>query len=348
MKISASLRLLMGLAIAASCASAARAQATGANLPEADALVTFNVGRVVNEAFPRVLSAEQLASVQSALAKAKQVAGFDIGSIDSAVVALRFNRSAPLSRPDILVVAHGSFNADALLSLLKIGLPGKYREEKYGAKTLTLLKAADLMKPKGPAATATPEEIALVALDGGTLAAGIPAYVKAAVDADGGKNRIKPELVQLAARESSALISVAGLVPAGFLSGIVPKEAQGNEEITRLLGSIEQVLLALNMDAQAFPASLVLKINTADNARTIAGLLQTIIQFGSASVTDKNAKTILESIKITSQDTEVQVRTLLPQDMVASFVRGLFTSSPKPAETKSEPKPEAKPETKKP
>jgi hypothetical protein len=95
------------------------------------------------------------------------------------------------------------------------------------------------------------------------------------------------------------------------------------------------------MDAQAFPLSLMLKANTAENAHAIAGLLQALAQFGT-NVTDKNVKPIVDALKITSQDTEVQVRTVLPQDIVASFVRGLFSSPAKLAEPKTEPKPETK------
>lgn len=317
------------------CATATRAQSVITNLPESDAVVTGNMRRIVNETLPRLLTAEQMAGVQSALAKAKQVAGFDINNIETAVVGLRLNRSAPLSMPSMLLVMRGSFKADALVSLVKLGLAGKTHDEKYGAKTLTLLKLNDLMPSGGSAVTSRAVEIAVVALDGGTIAAGVPAYVKAAIDADTGKNRIRPELVQLVGREPDSLIRIAGLVPQGLFASILPKETQGNEEIARLAGSIEQIYISLNMDAQAYPVSLMLKANTAENAHAIAGFLQTLMQLGT-SVTDKNVKTIVDALKITSQDTEVQVRTVLPQDIVASFVRGLFSSPAKPAEPKKQ------------
>ena len=313
------------------CAAATPAQNLITNLPESDAVVTVNPRRIVNEALPRLLTAEQMTRVQAALAKAKQIAGFDVSNIEAAVVGLRLNRSAPLSMPGMMFVMRGSFNADALVSLLKIGFAGKYQDEKYGAKTLTLMKLSDLMQNSSATPQAT--QVAIVALDGGTIAIGIPAYVKAALDADTGKNRIKPELVRLAGREPNALIALAGLVPQGFFTGILPKETQGNEEIARLAASIEQIYLGLNMDAQAFPLSLVLKTSTAQNAHAVAGFLQMIAQFGTG-VTDKNFKAVVEALKITSQDTEVQVRTVLPQEVIAPFVRGLLSSPAKPAETK--------------
>src|SRR5437868_8381463 len=209
-----SLRFMLIVTAIVTCATPTRAQSVITNLPESDAVATVNVRRIVNETLPRLLTVEQMSSVQSALAKAKKVAGFDVSNIETAVVGLRLNRSAPLAMPSMLLVMRGSFNADALVSLLKIGLAGKTHDEKYGAKTLTLLKLNDVMPTGGSAATSRAVEIAIVALDGGTIAAGVPAYVKAAVDATG-KNRIKPELVQLVGREPNSLIAIAGLVPQG-------------------------------------------------------------------------------------------------------------------------------------
>jgi hypothetical protein len=234
----------------------------------------------------------------------------------------------------MLLVMRGSFNADAIVSLMKIGLKDKAHAETYGSKTLTVLKLTDLMPTGGP--TARPVDVALVALDGGTLMIGATAYVKAALDAGDGKGRIKSELVQLLAREPESLVSVAALVPPGMFSSLLPKGGDGNEELGRLAGSIEQLYVGLNMDAQGFPLTLMLKSNSAENAHAIAGLLQTIAQMG-MNTTDKNVKPILEALKVTSQETEVMIRTTLPQEMMASFVRGILSpKKPAPAEQKKQ------------
>jgi hypothetical protein len=330
MKKLSTVRRLLLIAPILLVAATTRAQSVVSNLPESDAVVTINARRIVGETLPRLLSAEQMTSVQAALAKAKQVAGFDVANIESAVVGLRLNRGTPLSAPSILLVMRGSFNADAIVSLMKIGLKDKIHDEKYGTKTLALLKLTDLMPTGTP--SARPVDVALVALDGGTLMLGATSYVKAALDADGGKGRIKPELVQLLGREPESLVRVAALVPPGLLAGLLPKGGEGGEEIGRLAGSIEQLYLGLNMDAQGFPLTLVLKSSTAENAHAIAGLIQAVAQMG-ANTTDKNVKPIIAALKVTSQETEVQVRTTLPQDMMASFVRGILSPA-KPAEPK--------------
>lgn len=332
MKKLSTLRTLLLIAPILLCAAPTRAQSAVANLPESDAVVTINARRIIGETLPRLLTAEQMTGVQSALDKAKKVANFDIASIESAVIGLRLNHGAPLSAPSMLLVMRGSFNADAIVSLMKIGMKEKIHDEKYGAKTLTLLKLTDLMPSNTPTAHAV--DIALVALDGSTLMVGATSYVKAALDAGDGKGRIKPELAQLLAREPESLVRLAALVPPGMFNSFLPKGGDGGEEIGRLVSSIEQLYVGLNMDAQGFPLTLMLKSNSAENAHAIAGLLQTVAQMG-ANTTDKNVKPILEALKVTSQETEVQIRTTLPQEIMASFVRGILSpKKPAPAEPK--------------
>src|SRR5690349_22004595 len=130
MKKHSIVRLLFLIAPMLLCAAPTRAQTVVANLPESDAVVTINARRIVGETLPRLLTTEQMAGVQAALDKAKKVANFDVASIESAVIGMRLNRSKLLSAPSMLLVMRGSFNADAIVSLMKIGLKDKLHDEK--------------------------------------------------------------------------------------------------------------------------------------------------------------------------------------------------------------------------
>src|ERR1700759_4037641 len=88
------IHLPLVIAVMAVFAVATPAQNLVNNLPDSDAVITINLRRIFSETLPRVLPAEQMTSFQATLAKAKQVAGFDVNNIDSAIVGLRFNRSA--------------------------------------------------------------------------------------------------------------------------------------------------------------------------------------------------------------------------------------------------------------
>src|SRR2546423_15334893 len=108
-----SLRFILILTAIVPLPTTTRAQSVITNLPESDAVATVNVRRIVNETLPRLLTAEQMSGVQSALAKAKKVAGFDVSNIETAVVGLRLNPTAPLTQPRMLLVVRGSLHARA-------------------------------------------------------------------------------------------------------------------------------------------------------------------------------------------------------------------------------------------
>jgi hypothetical protein len=342
MKKVAGLRFLACvIAVAASSASAlaqtSSPPAKGAlpSLPESDALVCLNLRRILNEALPRVLPEKQLAEMRSGLDKVKQMSGIDINGLDNAVLALRVSKaSSGLPTPDLLFVVRGAFNADALLSLMRMGLQGKYQEEKYGTKTLTTLKISDLMKSgdgkSGPAIPGV-SEISVAALDAGTLAAGNPDYLKAAIDSESGQKQIKPELAALATRDPGALLSVAAIIPPGFLSGLLPKEAQGNEEINKLISGIDQVYLSLGMDAKDFTLILAIRTASADHARTLKGLAEMGAQGLGGSVQDKALQDTLKALSVTTENTEVQLRTGVSQEAVAAFIRNFMQPPAKQA-----------------
>jgi hypothetical protein len=341
MKKVAGIRFLMMIIAAAVLTASAHAQASsqpanGAlpNLPESDALVYFNLRRLLNDALPRILPEKTLAEMKSGIDQVKQKTGIDLYGIENATLGLKFNKlTLSGSAPDFVFVVRGSFNADALLSLMRIGLNGKYTEQKYGSRTITTMKMSDLMSAgDNKTAPAIPgvAQISVTSLDSGTVALGSPEYLKAAIDAQSGQHLINPELIALAMKDPDALFSVAGIVPPGVLSSLAPKETQGNEEIAKLLSGIDQIYLSLGMDAANFNLLLTIRTGTAENARTLSGLLDMITHAVGGDVKDKTAKAVLDSLKVTTEGSEVQVRTAIPQDAAATFVRGLMQPA-KPA-----------------
>ena len=365
MKKVAGLRLLACIIAAAVLSVSALAQtpappAKGAlpNLPESDALMYLNLRRILGEAIPRVLPEKQLADMRAGLDQVKKMTGIDVNGIENAVLAMRFGKmTGGVPAPDFVLVVRGAFSADALLSLMRMGLQGKYQEEKYGTKTLTTLKISDLMKSSdGKSGPAIPgvSEVSVTALDGGTLAFGNPAYLKATIDAEGGQKQVKPELAALAMRDPGALLAIAGIIPPGFLSSLVPKEAQGNEEINKLVSGIDQVYLALGMDAKDFTLLLTIRTATADHARTLKGLAEMGANGLGNSVQDKTLQDLLKALTVTTENTEVQLRTGIPQDTAATFVRNLMQPPAKQAAPSSPPKaaektpPQKEPPAKKP
>jgi hypothetical protein len=323
------LSLIIAVAALSAATPAQTSTSTLPNLPESDAVAYINLRRILNDALPRVLPEKQLADMKAGIDKIKQKAGFDLYGIDNAVMAMRVGKvTAGSPVPEFILAVRGSFNADALVSLMRIALQGKYQEEKYGSKTLTTLKISDLLKsddgkPTSPLPIPV-SEISVTALDAGTLAFGYPNYLKAGIDAQGGQGGIKPELAALVMRDTNALFSIAGLIPPGLLSSLVPKEAQGNEEINKLVSGIDQVYLSLGLDAADFTLLLTIRTATADQANTLSGLAQMGAQALVGGTKDKNIKGLLEALKVTTQGNETQLQTRIPQTVVGDLVRSMM------------------------
>lgn len=342
MKKVRSIKLLLLILAAAVLTAPAFAQnsaspSSGAlpNLPEANALVYFNLQRILNDALPRVLPEKLLTEMRTGIDQIKQKTGIDLYGLENATIAMKFNQmTLSGSVPDFVLVMRGSFNADALLSLMRIGLQGKYQEQKHGSNTVTTLKLSDLMGPsdgKGMPSIPGLNEISVTALDAKTIAAGNTAYLKATIDAQGGRGVIKPELTALAMREPSALFSAAGLIPPGLLAGLVPKEAQGNEEITKLISGIDQAYLSFGMDAANFTLLVAVRTGSPEHARTLSGLVDMATHAIGSNVKDKAAKEALDSLKVTLEGAEVQLRIAISQETVASFARGIMQPQQKQA-----------------
>ena len=331
------LTLLLCMTAIAAAAASARAQTSLPTLPESDALLFINGRRVINEALPRVLPEQIVSQMRSGIEQVKNATGIDIGGTDVLVVALRFRNMSPANpMPDILIALRGSFKSDALLSLARMGLQGKYREEKYGTKTITVLKLAEMA---GPKAKLPPflSELSFFASDANTLIGGTNQYVKAAIDATEGKGLISPELSALAMRDPSALLSIAALIPPGFFTNFIPKEMQSNQEMMKLIAGINQAYGSIGMGATDFPITLSVRTADAEHARSLAGLVEMGAGLGAAGVKEKPLQDLLRSVKVTVSGTEVQAQASIPQEVVAGFLKNMFVPTKPPVAPEKKP-----------
>lgn len=318
--------------------------ATGSlpSLPECDAILYVNARRIINEALPRILPAAEYDKVKTQLDEVKRKAGIDINSFESGVVALRFNKPITAA-PDFVFVTRGTFNADALLSLARIGLQGKLREEKYGSKSLSIFKLNEVMGAADAKSLPTgTNDLAAVALDGGTLAVGTVSFVKATIDAEAGQKRANPELVSQAMRDSSALMSIAVNISPGLFSGLLPAELKGNEEIFKIISGIENFYLSAGMNATEFPIAASVRTASAENARTLSGILEMGLRAVGGQITDKNVQGIVDAVKINSDGSEVRALVAIPQETITTLIREANKPKPAAKPESAQPKPAAK------
>ena len=320
--------LPLALFVVLSLTSAALAQnnaAALASLPEADALIYISPQRIVNEAAPRVMPPAEITKMRSAFADIKKSAGIDPSSIEYLVLAVRFNKpAADLSfvAPDIMIVAGGDFSSESLMSLGQIYLQDKARVEKYGSKSITLMK----IDPIVAQAEKTPilkvySEVGIVPLSANSIAIGNLHYLKSAIDAAEGKDRISAATLESLLRDPNVLASASGAPLAAFAKSIGMMGLENTSRASRCDTPFGNFYAAITMTGTNFNLRGAMNADNPDTAKIINNLLSGLMQQGISAVPDKQAQTILQSLKMSARDNEIVWEADIPEKMVADFIR---------------------------
>ena len=294
-------RLLLPLVILFALAQSAAAQVDSrsalAGLPDSQAVLYVNARRIIHEVLPRVMTPADYAKM---LSEAQKV-GFDARGIDYVAVGARLADPAPANHlPEFVVVIRGNFNADSLLALGRVAAGAQNitpRTETYGSKTLEIIDLESLTKNREGVVTgggsgsgsgsgegegqgeAKPmpmyyPEIAVMALDANTLVAGVPSYVKAVVDAAGGRGTLKASMVDLAARDPQALWSLTVEPPPVLVDYLHKVGAPANKEFDQMIEWVKQLSLAHGMDALKYTMSASVLTDTPEHASAFSGLVR--------------------------------------------------------------------------
>ena len=303
-----------------------------AAMPDAQAVLFVNASRIINEVLPRVLTPADYAKM---LNEAQKV-GFDARGINYVAVGARLADPAPANYlPEFVVVinGNGTFNADTLLALGRVAAGSQNispRTETYGSKTLEIIDLESLNKqpagtgggtgsgtgegdaPPPPPPPMPYPEIAVMALNSDTLVAGVPAYVRAVVDAAGGRGTLKPSMVDLAVREPQALWSLTVEPPPVLVDYLHKVGAPSNKEFDQMIDWVKQVSLAQGMDALNYTLSASVLTDAPEHASAFSGLVRMGLL---AAQTALNS----EAAKQTPKHKDY-ARTRAALDLVKSFV----------------------------
>jgi hypothetical protein len=240
------------------------------------------------------------------------------------VIAVRFRKpTADLNfqPPEFMVVASGDFSAEALMTLARMASQGKLRDEKYGSKTLGLMTIDPLVKEaeKNPFLKSF-TEVGVVTLNGNTIAAGTPGYLRAAVDAGDGKERISVETLNSLVRDPTALISVAGAPWHSFAKGFGMLGTETTPRAARCDSKIGDFYVALTMDATNFMLRGASNADNPDTAIIISRLYSGLLGYAASSIPDPAAQSLLKGFAITAQGDEVLLRADFPRQMVKQLI----------------------------
>lgn len=319
-------------------------QAPGAlaNLPEADALIYLSPQRILTGAAPQVMAPAELEKMRAAFADVKKNAGFDPANISYVVFAMRFKKPSAdlkLLPPEFMLIASGDFSAEAMMLLARQATEGKLRDEKYGTKTMGVMTIDDIAKE----AEKTPflkslSEVAIAPLSGDTIAAGSTAYVKAAIDAAAGQERISADALNSLLRDPDALVSLAGSPLSSFARTLGLLGTEGHQRMSKCDTKFGDFYGAVTMDAGAFKVRGFMNADNPDTAQIITGLYLALLDYGKRQLKDQSAQTVLGGLKIEARDNDIVLQADIPQKDVADFIREQMkpaakaaTSAPPPA-----------------
>ena len=294
-------------------------------LPEADAMMYINPQRIINEVLPKFLTAKDLEEMHKGFEAAKTQAGIDPSKVEFIVIAVRFKKpTADLNfqAPEFMMVSSGDFSAEALLGLARMASQGKLRDEKYGNKTIGLMTIEPIAKEseKNPLLKSF-TELGVVALNANTIATGSPGYLRAAIDAGEGKERISSAAINWLVRDPNALLSFAGSPWGSFAKSFGMLGTDATPRAPRCDSKIGDFYAALTMDASNFMFRGVSNADNPDTAKILANLYTGLLQYATSSIKDPGAQSVLKGLAITAEGDEVLLRADFSQQMVIEMIK---------------------------
>ena len=293
-------------------------------LPVSDAVAVIDVHRLITEALPRIFSGDtaKLLQANTEIDKFKARTGIDPRTFDRVALGVRYTYpSATVTKIETVAIAHGTFDARAVIAAGRSSAKGKYREVSHHGATIAVFNIGDQVKFLG-LWNMKVNELAACALDQNTLAIGTLPNVRAAIEA-GKSGRASNELVALATRDPNALIGFGGNATGELLKSL----SVGNDAIAKDVNSIRQVYGSIGMTGTDFTVLLVARAATATDAKNLSDTVTGLKQLGGiliarmAPAKKSLAQSALDNLKITTHANELEIRTQFAAADLAAFLK---------------------------
>jgi len=258
-------------------------------------------------------------------------------------LVVRFNKPAgdlSFVAPDVMAVVGGDFSSDSIISLAQLALQDKVRTEKYGSKSITMMKI-DQLEPEVAKMPLLKRylDVGIVPLSANSVAIGNLPYLKAAIDAADGNGRISAGTLESLFRDPNVLIAASGAPLGSFAKSFGFLGLENTSRESHCDTRFGNFYAAVTMTGTNFTLRGAMNADNPDTAKIINNLLSGLMQQGISAVPDKNAQTILQSLKMTTRENEIVWEADVPEKTVAEFIR----SSPKVSDvTATKPAPPAK------
>jgi hypothetical protein len=316
---------LVSLLLVPAAALAQDPRTSLASLPDADVLIYVSPQKMLNDAAPKILSSTEITKMRTSFSDVKKAVGIDPSAVEYLVIALRFHKPAgdlSFVAPDIMAVAGGDFSSDSLVSLAELALQDKVRLEKHGSKTIALMKIDEIaaQSVNNPMLKSF-SEIGAVALSPNSIAIGNLPYLKSAIEAAEGTGRISSATLESLLRDPNVLVAAAGAPLGSFAKAFGLFGTETTPRDSRCDTTFGNFYAALTMSGTNFNVRGAMNADNADTARIISGLIASLMQQGIGAVPDKQAQSILQTIKMTPRENEIVWEADIPEQVVANFLK---------------------------
>lgn len=305
------LAALGGAAAAAQTATPAAAADPLSALPDSDLVIYADVRRMMTELAPRILAHDpsMLAKVTGALEMVKAKTGINVLGVERVVVGMKLygppgTKDIKKENIGVVIIAHGDFDASALITFAKAESKGKLSEQPYEGKVIYHEPPLDPPKTKPER-----ERPAFVVLDANTLAVGDLPAVRAAVDAAAGKGRVAPDVLRLATRDPNAILG------AGFnfsptvvqhLSASVGPDEIEQAGVRLVFSTVKQLSFSAGVAPGTFSLSLGARLCDAQQAQGVGDVLSAVRRKVSAE--QPKIAGLLEGVQVTTEGSDLTVR----------------------------------------
>lgn len=308
-------------------------------LPASDAVAVFDASRLLDDALPRVLSANQpmLARLAGAVSRIRERTGIDLRSFDTVAAGVAYKKvSATETDYEPLVIAtSANLDFDALIAAGK-GRALEMRSETVGGKTIFVFKPdPSKTSKKAPSANASTiskaldrvakgfdKEVAAVALDKNTVAVGTLARVKETLS---GRTRVAAELASLVSQPSTQILSFA-MRPPGGMAKMLPLD---NDELGKVIGSIQILSGTLDVNANGGVVHIAGKTRSVEEAMSLRDMAEVGVSFGKFAFINKKRPDqqvygrMINNARIGLDGTSVTLDLTVPQADIDTLVATL-------------------------
>lgn len=315
-----------------------QANQLAALLPASDGAMTLNVQKALSVALPQILSGNQqmIADILGEIDKIKVKTGIDLRQFEQITVGVSSKKNAARELEfEPVVLARGTFNANALIAAIKPVIKATYREEKIGDRTVSVFTAKETVKKTQNPSAKPPSafeksldkmfdnlsrEFAVTTFDDKTLVIGSLARVRETFAAT--VPRIGGDVLDLISRKPDSLASFALKLPEGISDFI----QLGNDEFGKNLDAIRFLAGSLDVADGNAAVSLTAKTAQAEQAQSLQEQLDGLkglgkILIGGMKGADKQIfSRMLDNVKIGRNLSEITIDLQVPQSDINTLL----------------------------